>query len=562
MTELQIFYAIPLRDIVIFPQMTTTIVVGRKKSIRAIVSAKKSDIPIFAVTQTTPDSDGMDIKAIHKVGTICKIVEAIQTSDGNLKVVLQGVVRAKIERILPDSEFFTCEVGILNDEPYLANDSELLGLIKSCIASFANLGRNNKKITPEAISSLTKVKSPRDVVYLICALINVGTKDRQKILEEDCAKKSLYRLLELLQIEINIAGTEAQISKNIQKKISKSQKEMYLNEQLKHIKKELGQGEESEFEELKQKITKLKLPQEALEKCNSELAKLEKMNSFSSEAGVVRNYLEWIIKLPWHHKTKSNNDLDKSQKILDKNHYALQKIKDRILEFIAVQIKNNNSKGPILCLVGAPGVGKTSLAKSIANSLNRKYIKVSLGGVRDEAEIRGHRRTYIGSMPGRIVQSMKKAKSVNPLMLLDEIDKMASDMRGDPSSAMLEVLDPEQNQHFSDHYLEVDYDLSNVMFIATANNIANIPTPLKDRMEIIRLSGYTETEKLHIAKKHLLPKQRRDHGLSAKEFSLKDSAITQLIRKYTFEAGVRNLNREIATLARKVVRKIISKEVN
>lgn len=556
----QIFYAIPLRDLVIFPQMTTTVVVGRAKSVKGIESAKKSGIPIFAVAQINPDSDSFDLENIYPVGTVCRIIEATITSDGNLKIVLQGLARAKISRIIDDVNFFSCEVQLLSEEPYSVEDQELLSLIKAGIESFAKFAEHNKRITPEIITSLTKVRSPNDIIYLICTFLSAGVKARQELLSENNIKKRLYKVLELLQSDINIAETESKIAKNIQAKISKSQKEIYLHEQLKHIKKELGQDEESEVAEIKSKIAKLKLPKEVAEKCQSEIAKLEKMNLFSSEAGVIRNYLDWVIKLPWHSTTKANNSLKKSQAILDKNHYALKKIKDRILEFIAVQMKTKESKGPILCLVGAPGVGKTSLARSIATALNRNYVKVSLGGVRDEAEIRGHRRTYIGSMPGRIIQSMKKAKTINPLMLLDEIDKMSYDMRGDPSSALLEVLDPEQNQNFSDHYLEVDYDLSKVMFIATANNIAGIPVPLRDRMEIIRLSGYTEDEKLHIAKEHLMPKQERENGLSAKEFQIDDSALLELIRKYTFEAGVRNLNREIAGIARKVVRKIISNE--
>jgi len=556
----QIFYAIPLRDIVIFPQMTVTIVVGRKKSIAAIENAKKSNIPLFAVTQTNPDKDSFDIDSIYPVGLLCRVVETTRTNDDNVKVVLQGLIRAKIKRILPNEEFFSCEVELLQEDPYSLADANLMGLIKSVIESFSKLSEHNKKITPEVLGTLTKVKSPNEIVYFICTFLTANNKARQAILEENDVKKRLYKVLELLQVDINIASTEAQITKNIQAKIAKSQKELYLHEQLKHIKKELGQDEENELQDIKDKLSKLKLPKEVAEKCQSEVSKLEKMNLFSSEANVIRNYLDWIVKLPWHKETKPQITLEKSQKILDKNHYALNKIKDRILEFIAVQMKTGGTKGPILCLVGAPGVGKTSLARAIADSLGRHYVKVSLGGIRDEAEIRGHRRTYIGSMPGRIIQSMKKAKAINPLMLLDEIDKMSFDMRGDPSSALLEVLDPEQNQNFSDHYLEVDYDLSKVMFVATANNIASIPAPLKDRMEVIRLSGYTEDEKLNIAKKHLIPKQRTENNLSSKEFSISDEALLNLIRKYTFEAGVRNLNREIANLARKVVKKIVSKE--
>ena len=557
----QIFYAIPLRDVVIFPHMTTTIVVGRQKSVQAIENAKKSNIPIFVVTQTNPDQDKFDLAGVYSIGVVCKIVETTRANDGNLKIILQGLMRGKINRILPETEFFSCEINFLQEEPFLPEDAEVTGLIKAMVEAFTKLGEYNKKITPEVIAALTQIKSPNDLVFLSCSFLTISTKSRQEILEETSIKKRLYKVLELLQNDISTAITEAKIAKTIQAKIARSQKDLYLQEQLKHIKKELGQDEDSELKDLKDKIAQLKLPKEVAEKSQSEIAKLEKMNLFSSEAGVIRNYLDWITKLPWHKQNKANSTLEKSQKILDKNHYALNKIKERILEFIAVQMKTNNSKGPILCLVGAPGVGKTSLAKAIADSLNRQYVKVSLGGVRDEAEIRGHRRTYIGSMPGRIIQSMKKAKVINPLMLLDEIDKMSYDMRGDPSSALLEVLDPEQNQNFNDHYLEVDYDLSKVMFIATANNIASIPAPLRDRMEVIRLSGYTEDEKLNIAKKHLLPKQRNEHGISTTEFNINDEALLQLIRKYTFEAGVRNLNREIASLARKVVKKIISKEV-
>ena len=522
----QIFYAVPLRDVVVFPHMTATIVVGRQKSIAAIENAKKSGIPIFVVTQINADKDSFDLASVYSIGVICNITEITRANDGNLKVVLQGLARGKINRILPETEFFSCEVSFLQSSPFSMDDGELLGLIKATFESFTKLGEYNKKITPEIISALAKVKSPNDLVFLVCSFLTANNKIRQELLEEDDVKKRLYKLLEMLQTDINIATTEAQISKTIQAKIAKSHKEIYLHEQLKHIKKELGQDEEGELKDIKDKISKLKLPKEVSEKCQSEISKLEKMNLFSSEAGVIKNYLDWIIKLPWSKQSQTKTTLEKSQKILDKNHYALNKIKDRILEFIAVQMKTKNSKGPILCLVGAPGVGKTSLARAIADSLNRQYVKVSLGGVRDEAEIRGHRRTYIGSMPGRIIQSMKKAKVINPLMLLDEIDKMSYDMRGDPSSALLEVLDPEQNKNFSDHYLEVDYDLSKVMFIATANNINNVPA----------------------------------HGINAKEFSISDEALLQLIRKYTFEAGVRNLNREIASLIRKSVKKIISGE--
>jgi ATP-dependent Lon protease len=558
----QIFCALPLRDMVMLPHMTTTIVVGREKSINGILKAKKFGMPIFAVTQTNPDHDDFDLKNIYQIGVVCNIIESIITSDGTLKVIIQGLVRGKVVNIMPVTDCFSAEVELLIDERYSADNKEMLGLIKGCVDAFSKYSEYNKRITPEVIASLAKVKSPYDIAYLICTYLFGDLVAKQKILAENDLVKKLYKTFELIQIQIEISKTEAKINKNIQEKITKNQKDFYLHEQLRNIKKELGQDEEGELVELKQKLLKLNLPKEVADKCNGEIVKLERMNLYSSEANVIRNYLDWITELPWHETTKPNHDLVKAQKILDKNHFSLTKIKERILEFIAVSIKTKELKGPIICLVGAPGVGKTSLAKSIADALNRKYVKVSLGGVKDESEVRGHRRTYIGSMPGRIIQSMKKAKVCNPLMLLDEIDKMSNDYRGDPAAALLEVLDPEQNCNFSDHYLELDYDLSKVMFIATANNIAGIPIPLRDRLEIIKLAGYTENEKLYIAKQHLIEKQLKENGLSKNEFSITDEAITDLIRKYTFEAGVRNLNREIANLARKAVKKIVTKEIS
>ncbi len=557
----QIFCALPLRDVVIFPQMTTTILVGREKSIKGVEEAKRLNLPIFAVTQINSDNDEFDAKAVYPVGVLCSILESIRTPDGTLKVILQGLTRARILRIPTSQEIFTCEVDILINQRFAIDNKEMLGLIKSCVQNFSKYAEVSKKVTPEILNSIIKLRSPYEIAYLIATQINGLLKDKQEILAEDDLTKKLYKVLEVLKTEMEILQAEVRINKSIQEKITKNHKEFYLNEQLKNIKKELGHDEESETNELKEKISQLKLPQLVEAKCKTELAKLEKMNPYSSESGVVRNYLEWIVSLPWSEESKAIKNLNKAAKILDEHHFALTKVKDRILEFIAVQIKTNALKGPILCLIGAPGVGKTSLAKSIAESLNRKYVKVSLGGVRDESEIRGHRRTYIGAMPGRIIQSMRKAKTINPLMLLDEIDKMSNDFRGDPSAALLEVLDPEQNSVFSDHYLELDYDLSKVMFIATANDITGIPIPLRDRMEIIKLSGYTESEKLQIAKKHLVQKQRLENGLDDKEFSISDEAILTLIRKYTFEAGVRNLNREIANLARKATKEIVTRKV-
>ncbi len=559
-TKSHTLYTLPLRDVVIFPQMTTTILVGREKSVNGIEESKRLGVPIFAVLQTNPDRDDFDQKSIYKVGVICNIVESIRTADGTLKVIIQGLLRAQVKNIIDSPTYFTCDVDVLQDQKFALDNKEMLSLIKGCVESFNKYAGFNKKITPEILASIVRLRSPHEIAHVITTNLTANAASKQKILEENDLSKKLYKILEILETELEIAKSEARINKSIQDKISKTHKEFYLNEQLKNIKKELGQDEETEIKELGSKIAKLKLPPEVAAKCKSEMAKLEKMNPYSSESGVVRNYLDWIITLPWHEKTKPSNDLNKAHKILNQNHFALDKVKDRILEFIAVQIKTKALKGPILCLVGSPGVGKTSLAKSIADALNRKYVKVSLGGVRDESEIRGHRRTYIGSMPGRIIQSMKKAKTVNPLMLLDEIDKMSNDFRGDPSAALLEVLDPEQNSVFSDHYLEVDYDLSKVMFIATANSLASIPVPLRDRMEIIKLSGYTESEKLQIAKKHLVDKQCAENGLSKKEFSISDEAILTLIRRYTFEAGVRNLNRELANLARKAAKEIVTKK--
>ncbi len=558
--QLRILHALPLRDVVIFPQMTTTILVGREKSVNSAEEARRLKLPIFVVTQTNPDHDTFDQKNIYHTGTVCNIIESILTPDGTLKVIVQGLSSAKIKNILSTDRFFSCEVEIGLEKKFATDDKEMLGLIKACIENFTKYGQFNKRVSPEVLSSIAKVRSPYEMAYLIATYIGGAVKDKQQVLAEEDLAKKLYKLLEMLQSEIAIGQAEERISKSIQDKFTKHQKELYLNEQIKNIKKELGQDEENETNEIKDKLAKLKLTKEVRKKCDTEIKKLDKMNPYSSESGVVRNYLDWICSLPWDKKTTPTGDLNKAKKILDKHHYGLDKIKERILEFIAVQMKTKDSKGPILCLVGAPGVGKTSLAKSIAEALNRKYVKVSLGGMRDESEIRGHRRTYIGSMPGRIIQSMRKAQTINPLMLLDEVDKMSHDFRGDPSSALLEVLDPEQNSVFSDHYLEVDYDLSKVMFVATANSVNTIPVPLRDRMEIIKLSGYTESEKLHIAKDHLLNKQRSENGLTKNELTIDDESILTLIRRYTFEAGVRNLSREIANLARKAAKEIVTKK--
>jgi ATP-dependent Lon protease len=561
----QIFYTLPLRDLVIFPNMTSAILVGREKSLNSIQEARKSNLPIFVVTQIDPEFSNFDENTIYKIGTLCNITEVVKTSDGTLKIILQGLLRAKVKKIVESKHAFCCETEVFLDHPLpnkddIAKNSQVISLIKACIENFTKYAAYDKKITDKIITSIPSISSPFEIIYLIVSHVGGSISKRQEILEESDLVKKLYKTLELVKSELEIFKTEERINKTIQEKFVKNQKDIYLAEQLKNIKKELGQDDDNEIEELENKLKKLNLPKDVAQKCQSEVKKLTKMNPYSAESGVIRNYLEWICNLPWSKKDRLNSDITKAEEILNKNHYALDKIKDRIIEFIAVQIKNKNSRGPILCLVGAPGVGKTSLAKSIAESLKRQYVKLSLGGVRDESEIRGHRRTYIGSMPGRIIQSIRKAKACNPLILLDEIDKMASDFRGDPAAALLEVLDPEQNASFCDHYLEVDYDLSSVMFVATANSVANIPIPLRDRMEIIRLSGYTENEKLNIAKNHLLSKQIKENGLKNTEFAISDEAILEIIRRYTFEAGVRNLDRELAKLARKATTEIVTKK--
>jgi ATP-dependent Lon protease len=556
----QKFYTIPLRDVVIFPKMTTTILIGREKSINTIEEAYNKKSPIFTITQTKSDSDSFKKENLNKVGTICRIIELIKTPDGNLKAILQGFVTAELIKSIESEKYFFSEISVISQPKINDKDKDLISLVKSCAEGFSKYSQYNKKISAEILNEITKIKTTQDIVYFIAGHINSSFAQRQAILNESDLKNKFYKLLEIIKTEIEISEAEERINRSIQEKFTKHQKEVYFNEQLKNIKKELGQDEDPEITELKNKIAKLKLSKDIRKKCESELQKLQRMSHYSSESGVIRNYLDWIVSLPWSEQSEAIHDLNNAKKILDKHHYGLTKIKERILEFIAVQIKTKGARGPILCLVGAPGVGKTSLAKSIAESLNRKYVKVSLGGVKDESEIRGHRRTYVGAMPGRIIQSMKKAETVNPLMLLDEIDKMSSDFRGDPASALLEVLDPEQNINFSDHYLEVDYDLSKVIFVATANTINSIPIPLRDRMEIINISGYTENEKLQIAKKHIVPKLIKDNGLNNKEFSIEDEAILTLIQRYTFEAGVRNLNREIENLIRKSVKLIVTKE--
>lgn len=560
--KVQILHTIPLRDLVIFPHAINSLIIGRKKSINTVIEAKKHNIPVLAVNQIHADSDEFSLNALNKVGTISTVVEYKKLSDGTLKIALAGLRRAKLVDIADSSSHFLTKITPFPDEIATFETEKTKSLFKSCMTTFEEYIKRTKLIPVDILSSIAGRKTQFELTSIIASLVGNNPILKQEILETTDNEKRLIKIFGLLQFEINALRAEQAIHQNIQDKISKGQKEIYLNEQLKHIKKELGQNEDDDdVSKIKDNIKKSKLSKEAKEKCEIEVAKLEKMGNFSSEYGVVKNYLDNILSLPWKKYSKTSNDLEKSLKILDKNHYSLEKVKERILEFLAVQIKTNSLKGPIICFAGPPGVGKTSLAKSCADAVGRKYVKVSLGGVRDESEIRGHRRTYVGSMPGKIIQSLKKIKCDNPLMLLDEIDKMSSDFRGDPSSAMLEVLDPEQNKSFNDHYLEVEYDLSKIMFIATANNISEIPIPLRDRMEIIQLSGYSESEKLSIANSHLIPKIRKDNGLTAREFKIIDQAILKIIREYTFEAGVRNLERELSKVARKIAKKIIIKEI-
>lgn len=553
---------LPLRDSGFVPFETNTILVGRQNSIISVEVAKGIDNKIFVATQANSESDEFSKKNLLEFGCISNIIESIKTNDNNVKAIITADAVGKILDCSIENGLLYSTIELLEDKDETIDlngniSTNTAALMKNAISSFVEYCEIEKKPFKEKLIAISKIKSANQLAFIISANITLRNQQKQEILSCNDAPSRLFRIIEILRSQIEIRRTEEKIHKKIQDNINKHQKKLYLDQQIKIMKEELGQEEKDEGQQFLNQLKKIKISQEAKDKVKSEVVKLEKMNPFSSESGIIRSYIEWLMSLPWGNAIASKINITDAKKLLDLHHYGLEKIKERILEFIAVQIKSQSLKGPILCLVGAPGVGKTSLAKSIAESLNRKYIKISLAGLRDEAEIRGHRRTYIGSMPGKIIQSMKKAGAVNPLILLDEIDKMSSDFRGDPSSALLEVLDPEQNQNFSDHYLEVDYDLSKVMFVATANSTSNIPAPLKDRMEIIKISGYTENEKLHIAQNHLIPTQNRDHSLAKTELEIKESAIIKLIRSYTFESGVRNLNREIANLSRKAVKLLI-----
>ncbi|MCF1456807.1 MAG: endopeptidase La [Shewanella sp.] len=547
---------LPLRDVVVYPHMIIPLFVGREKSIRCLESAMAQDKQIILVAQRDAELDEPGTEDIFDVGTVASILQLLKLPDGTIKVLVEGGRRARIKRYVKEDEFFVAQAELLSAEAM--DDKEEEVLVRSAIGQFEGYIKLNKKIPPEVLTSLTGIDEAARLADTMAAHMPLKLADKQSVLEMVNVAERLEYLMAMMEAEVDLLQVEKRIRTRVKKQMEKSQREYYLNEQMKAIQKELGDLDEGhdEFEGLGKKIEAADMPANAKEKALAELNKLKMMSPMSAEATVVRSYVDWMTSVPWKKRSKIKRDLGKAQETLDLDHYGLEKVKERILEYLAVQTRVKQLKGPILCLVGPPGVGKTSLGQSIAKATGRQYVRVALGGVRDEAEIRGHRRTYIGSMPGKIIQKMAKVGVKNPLFLLDEIDKMSSDMRGDPASALLEVLDPEQNATFNDHYLEVDYDLSDVMFVATSNSM-NIPGPLLDRMEVIRLSGYTEDEKLNIAKQHLLPKQIGRNGLKASELNVDDGAILGIIRYYTREAGVRSLERELSKVCRKVVKQIL-----
>jgi ATP-dependent Lon protease len=552
--ETRAYPVLPLRDIVVFPHMIVPLFVGREKSIKALEEVMRSDTFILLATQKNASDDDPATASIYEIGTLASVLQLLKLPDGTVKVLVEGAARAKVERYTPRVEYYEADAVVLGDSS--GEQVEAEALARSVINEFENYVKLNKKVSPEVVGVVQQIEDYAKLADTVASHLAVKIPDKQTILETPSVTERLEKVLGVMESEISVLQVEKRIRTRVKRQMEKTQREYYLNEQMKAIQKELGDEEgKDELAEIEDKIKKTKLSKEAREKATHELKKLRQMSPMSAEATVVRNYLDWLLSIPWNKKTKVKKDLALAQEILDNDHFGLEKVKERIVEYLAVQQRANKLTGPILCLVGPPGVGKTSLGKSIARATGRDFVRVSLGGVRDEAEIRGHRRTYIGSMPGKVIQSMRKAKSSNPLFLLDEVDKMGADFRGDPSSALLEVLDPEQNHTFNDHYLEVDYDLSSVMFITTANTL-NIPPPLMDRMEIIRIAGYTEDEKVEIARKHLIPHAIAKHGLDPKEWAIDDEALLLLIRRYTREAGVRNLERELSTLIRKAVKEL------
>ena len=548
---------LPLRDIVVFPHMIVPLFVGREKSVRALEAVMKEDKQILLVAQKNAAQDDPSADDIYRIGTVSTILQLLKLPDGTVKVLVEGGKRAKITAFKETEHYFEAFVEPMPDRESEAKELDALG--RTVVSQFEQYIKLNKKIAPEVLVSLNQIDDPSKLADSIAQHLNLKIPEKQELLETPRVGERLERVFGHMESEIGVLQVEKRIRNRVKRQMEKTQREYYLNEQLKAIQKELGEGEDGKDEtaELEARIKKTKLSKEAREKALGELKKLRTMSPMSAEATVVRNYLDWILSIPWKKRSKVKNDVNEAEKVLNADHFGLDKVKERILEYLAVQSRSQKVRGPILCLVGPPGVGKTSLGKSIAKATGRNFVRMSLGGVRDEAEVRGHRRTYIGSMPGKVIQGMKKAKTSNPLFLLDEIDKLGADWRGDPSSALLEVLDPEQNSTFADHYLEVDYDLSDVMFVTTANSL-RMPQPLLDRMEIIRIAGYTEDEKVGIAKQHLVQKQAEAHSLKAGEWSVTDEALRHLIRYYTREVGVRNLERELAGLARKAVKEIVT----
>ena len=550
---------LPLRDIVVFPHMIVPLFVGREKSVRALEEVMQDDKQILLSSQMDPGQDDPDTDGIYKAGVLANVLQLLKLPDGTVKVLVEGKGRVRITGFIDNPNFFEATAEYLTEMP--GDVSTIEALTRTVAKEFDRYSKVKKNIPEEALAAVSEATDPAKLADLVAGHLGIEVNQKQDLLETLAISERLEKVYGLMQGEMSVLQVEKKIKTRVKSQMERTQREYYLNEQMKAIQKELGDGEEGEGEvaELEARIAKTKLSKEAREKAEAELKKLKNMSPMSAEATVVRNYLDWMLSIPWGTRSRTKKDLGRAEGILDADHYGLDKVKERIVEYLAVQQRSKKLKGPIMCLVGPPGVGKTSLGKSVAKATGREFIRISLGGVRDESEIRGHRRTYIGSMPGKIIQALKKAKTTNPLILLDEIDKMGQDFRGDPASAMLEVLDPEQNSTFVDHYLEVEYDLSDVMFLTTSNSY-NMPGPLLDRMEIIPLSGYTEDEKREIAKQHLLDKVMKNHGLKASEFTLEDSALTSMIRYYTREAGVRNLEREIAKVARKAVTKIVKKE--
>lgn len=552
------FAVLPLRDIVIFPHMIVPLFVGRERSVKALEHVMQNDKQVLLLTQKSPEHDDPGEEDLYQVGTVGNILQLLKLPDGTVKVLVEGGQRYKVEKYIEDGDFVEAEALPLEEDVKVSEDTEALS--RAVVSQFEQYVKLNKKIPPEVIVSINQIDDPVKMADTIASHLTLKIDEKQQLLEVESVTERLEQIYGHMEGEIGLLQVEKRVRNRVKRQMEKTQREYYLNEQMKAIQKELGDGEDGvdELGEIQKKIEETKLSKEAREKAKTELKKLRQMSPMSAEATVVRNYLDWILNVPWNKRSRVHKDIKKAKKVLDKDHYGLEKVKERILEYLAVQQRTSKVKGPILCLVGPPGVGKTSLGSSIARATNRNFVRIALGGVRDESEIRGHRRTYIGAMPGKIIQGMKKAKTSNPLILLDEIDKLASDWRGDPSSALLEVLDPEQNSTFNDHYMEMDYDLSDVMFICTANSL-NMPQPLLDRMEIIRISGYTEDEKLEIVKRHLLDKQMKAAGLKKEEMKISDQSIRNLIRYYTREAGVRNLEREIANLCRKSIKEILMK---